>query len=349
MNKKEILLAVSGGIDSAVSIHLLQQSGFKVHGVYFEFWHWENETVSDKHHILQLISRILKVEIETLDYRESFRKSIIQSFITEQKNGLTPNPCVRCNPTVKFRLLQELADKRGVHHISTGHYARVKHDMINEHHLLKTGVDADKDQSYVLCYLDQSILSRVVFPMGELIKKEVYEIGKNLNLPLQKNSESQDLCFVKPENYTLFLKEVLGKPKKGEIVNSSGQVIGTHDGLQFYTIGQRKRIRVSNKEAFYVLRKDINSNKLIVGMQKELDNPEFFIHHINWIPQKPKMPFTSDVKIRYRSKRFRCRVDEKENDIYKISCETSPRGVTPGQYAVFYEGDYVIGGGKILG
>lgn len=345
--KERILLAVSGGIDSAVAIHLLQQRGFAVRGVHFNFWHWENNYLHETKTVLKDLADRFNITIETVDQRQFFKHEVVEPLVDAQISGATPNPCVRCNPMVKFRLLKEMADADGIKCFSTGHYARVEFDAHQNRYLLKTGVDATKDQSYMLCFLSQGILSRVVFPLGEFSKREIYEIGKGYGLPIDESDESQDLCFVKPENYRDFLQSAIGEPAPGPILNANGEVLGTHDGLIFYTIGQRKGIKVSSHRPYYVLRKDPKTNSLVVGYVEDLDRLSFEMVEPNWIFHLPEFPLQTEVKIRYQSSRIPCEVKRIEKDRYSISLGKPLRGITPGQYAVFYQNDYVLGGGKI--
>ncbi len=343
---KVVLLAISGGIDSAVAIYLLQQAGFKVHGVNFSFWHWEEDRYYSNEKSLQEIQEAFGITIERVDYRDQFKQIVVDPFISDQRAGLTPNPCVRCNPMVKFKLLISQADQQGTKYVSTGHYARVVYEHESGKFLLLTGMDKKKDQSYMLCYLNQDILARTIFPLGHYLKEDIYKIGKQIGLSITEEKESQDLCFVLPEHYPEFLQAGI-QTGAGEIINSSGTILGMHNGLQNYTIGQRKGIRLSASKPYYVIRKEPTQNKLVVGFQEELDRPTFMVEDINWITREPALPLHADVKIRYHSKRIPGNISSSMNNQYKITLASPLQGVTPGQYAVFYDGDIVIGGGRI--
>ncbi len=349
VNKKKIIVALSGGVDSAVAVYLLQKDGYIVHGLHFNFWHWEGggETLSSRK--LDELQKILKIEIKRVSFQNAFKQHIVEDFISSQKLGLTPNPCVRCNPKVKFKLLIEYANQLGIEKVATGHYVRVEFDTGRKCYLLKTAEDLKKDQTYMLSFLNQEILSRSIFPLGNFTKRETYAVGDNLGLPINEDDESQDLCFVKPENYKRFLRDEIGEVKKGKIVNTAGDVVGTHEGLVFYTIGQRKGIKVSAPRALYVIKKDPLSNTLIVGYKEELERKSFQIADPNWICGKMKMPQTADVKIRYQSKRVKSTIRDKGDEKYIVELSKPQLGITPGQYAVFYNRDSVIGGGKIIG
>jgi len=346
--QNKIMLAVSGGIDSAVAIHLLQERGFTVFGVHFNFWHWETDRGKSEMDVLNSLEEIFGIDILTVNYETEFKNIIVDQLISDQKQGFTPNPCVRCNPFVKFRLLMDLADKEKIKNIATGHYARVYYDSQSDRFLLKTAADKNKDQSYVLCYLTQEILSRSIFPLGDYTKQQIYKIGINLGLPITEESESQDLCFVKPENYTKFLEENISSNISGNICGLDGKVLGKHNGLHHYTIGQRKGIRIPAVEPYYVLRKIVATNTLIVGSKDDLDKIIFEVDNVNWIINKPSGTIAADVKIRYRSNRFPAQIIAMDKGRYRIITEDPVRAITPGQYAVFYKDDIVIGGGRIL-
>jgi tRNA-specific 2-thiouridylase len=347
-DKEKILIAVSGGIDSAVAIKILIDLGYDVEGVHFNFWHWEEKDTKKNDQILSRISTLFRVPIHQLDQQQQFKDVVIKSFMAEQKNGLTPNPCVLCNPSMKFKLLKYHADALGIDAIATGHYARTEFNRDQNRYLLKIGVDPNKDQSYMLCYLDQDTLARTIFPLGNYLKKDVYQIGKELGLPIESHDESQDLCFVEPENYHHFIKSEIGRLSSGKIINTAGEIVGNHDGLALYTIGQRKGIKVSSHRPYYVIRKEVKTNTLIIGYEEELERDSLEMIEPNWIYKGPKMPLRADVKIRYRTASVSSLIEKNENGHFMIKLEKPLRGITPGQYAVFYDNEYVIGGGKII-
>lgn len=347
-DREKILIAVSGGIDSAVAIKILLDLGYDVEGVHFNFWHWEKRDSKINGQILDEVSALFGITIHQIDYQQQFKETVIKSFIADQKYGFTPNPCILCNPFMKFKLLKDQADALGIHAIATGHYARTEFDLARNRYLLKTGVDPKKDQSYMLCYLDQDILARTIFPLGKYLKKDVYKFGKDLGLPIKDSDESQDLCFVEPENYHHFLKSEIDQSTAGKIVNTAGEIVGDHDGLPLYTIGQRKGIKVSSHRPYYVIRKEITTNTLVIGYEEELERDYFEMIEPNWIYKDPQMPLRADVKIRYRSARISSLVEINLNGHFVIKLEQPLRGITPGQYAVFYDNEYVIGGGKII-
>jgi len=350
--KKIVALAVSGGIDSAIAAYILQKMGYEVVGVHFQFWTWENDISSlekSRRILIDDISEKIGFRIETIKQEKYFKKTIVNKFLSELSNGQTPNPCVRCNQFVKFKLLKDFAEKENIFIIATGHYARVEFMHGGNYKLIK-GIDPEKDQSYVLCNLNQELLSRIIFPLGETYKKDNIDLGKNLGLKIIGFSESQDLCFVNSNHYKQFISESIPNSiKPGDIVDNSEKILGQHKGLAYYTIGQRKGIRVSAKEPYYVISKDFIRNRLIVGHMDELGRDQMVVNYLNWINKQPEMPFTCDVKIRYRSSYIRCSIERASKNTIRVTLSQKLRDITPGQYAVFYSGDEVLGGGKISG
>jgi len=349
--KKVVALAISGGIDSAISAHLLKEMGYEVMGVHFRFWAWENDLSnlsSLKKSLIDDIKEKIDFKIEILKYEDFFKKTVVENFISELSNGRTPNPCVICNPLVKFKLLKDFADKEEIAYISTGHYARVKYDH-DGFFKLKKGIDLQKDQSYMLCYINQELLSRTIFPLGETFKKDNINLGKKLGLKTIEFGESQDLCFVNTDHYKQFVSEsVPDLICPGDIINTSGKKIGRHEGLSFYTTGQRKGIKVSAEKPYYVIRKDSVKNQLIVGHIEELGRDQMVVTDLNWIHHEPITPFKCNVKIRYRSSSVDCSIEKINKTAFRVKLSHKLRDITPGQYAVFYAEDEVLGGGKIF-
>jgi len=350
--KKKVALAISGGIDSAISAYLLQEMGYEVVGVHFQFWTWEknlSNSATLRKTLIDDIKKKIGIRVETIKKESFFKKTIVNNFLSDLSKGHTPNPCVRCNPFVKFKLLRDFAEKEKIFYISTGHYARIKYNRDRNFKLIK-GIDSEKDQSYVLCNLNQKLLSRAIFPLGETYKKDNIVLGKSLDLKIIEFPESQDLCFVSTNHYKQFISESIPNSiQPGDIIDNSKNIIGQHKGLVYYTIGQRKNIRVSAEKPYYVIRKDFIQNRLVVGHIDELGRDQMIVNNLNWITKQPKMPFTCDVKIRYRSPYVRCRIEIASESAIKVNLSRKLRDITPGQYAVFYSGDEVLGGGIIFG
>ncbi len=371
-----IVVGLSGGVDSAVTVYLLKKSGYEVVGVFLEMLNGEKEFKRTEKLAKQLGIKLIKKDIQKI-----FKKEIIDKFVNNYKNGLTPNPCIVCNPQIKFKYLFEVADELRVEKVATGHYARVRlgkifevpshstgqavfHDEGNhdsEQIFLQKAKDKTKDQSYFLYKLTQQELQRVEFPLGELSKKEVKKIAEKVGLDVPK-SESQDVCFLKDfKNLEEFLSKSLNKKEivAGEIVNNQGETIGAHKGLLMYTIGQRKGLNIGGGGPFYVVGKDFVKNQLIVSNDKQdnkLFTKEILIDKVNWINKTPKEDKNYKIKIRYQMKsveatlgKYKNSFDDKKVDSekWKIKCTENIWAVAPGQSLVVYDGDRVVGGGII--
>ena len=350
--KRKVAVAISGGIDSAISAYLLKEMGYEVVGINFQFWTWENDPLDlsiERKSLIDDIMGKIGFNIEILEYEDLFRKNVVEKFLTELSQGRTPNPCVICNPLMKFKLLKDYADKEEIAYISTGHYARVIYER-DGFFKLKKGIDFQKDQSYMLSYLNQELLSRTIFPLGGTYKKDNINLGKKLGLKAIEFGESQDLCFVNTDHYKQFISESIPNLiNSGDIVDTSGKKMGQHEGLVYYTIGQRKGIKISAEKPYYVIRKDSIRNELVIGHLDELGGDQMIVNNLNWIHHEPITPFTCDVKIRYRSPSIGCNIEKINNNVFRVRLSRNLRDITPGQYAVFYAEDEVLGGGKISG
>lgn len=349
---KIVAVAISGGIDSAISAYLLKEMGYEVLGINFQFWTWENDPPSISTVRISLLDDIMEkvgINIEILKYEDLFLNNVVDKFLSELSQGRTPNPCVICNPLVKFKILKDYADKEKIAYISTGHYARVKYDH-DGFFKLKKGIDRQKDQSYMLSYLNQELLSRTIFPLGRTYKKDNINLGKKLGLKTIEFGESQDLCFVNTDHYKQFIKKSIPDfIHPGDIVDNYGKKMGQHEGLVYYTIGQRKGIKISAEKPYYVISKDLMRNQLVIGHLDELGGDKMVVNDLNWIHHEPITPFTCEVKIRYRSPSVRCTVNKINKNVFSVKLSCNLRDITPGQYAVFYSDDEVLGGGKISG
>ena len=365
-------IAISGGVDSLTAAYLLKKQGHKLIGIHFitgyetrPFYHTNIKDVatsgtnsytttpsSTKDYICQNVSNLaeqLGICIEIIDCGAEFKKNVVDNFIQTYKAGKTPNPCMVCNSSIKFGTVLDFARKMGATHIATGHYARVIKDRKNRYHLLK-GIDPQKDQSYFLALLKQKQLAGACFPLGNLTKSEVLKISKEKKLQPIANRESQDICFIKDNNYGYFLEQQQGfKPKPGLIKDLNGNLLGKHKGLHLYTIGQRKGINCPASEPYYVVTIDIKRNILIVGSKKDLLLKECKIIKINWINQEPISLIKVYVRIRYRHKAIEAGLLPIGKQAAIVKFKNPQLSITPGQGAVFYIGDEVIGGGWIEG
>ncbi len=329
---KKVIVAMSGGVDSSVAATLLKKQGFQVIGVFMKL----NNISGDARIRAKNVAQAIKIPFFVLDFRKEFRKKVINFFLKEYKAGFTPNPCVTCNKEIKFGLLMEKALASGADFIATGHYVRFKNGR------LFRAKDDSRDQSYFLWRLNQKQLKRVLFPMGDFTKAETRALARKFKLAVAETPASQEICFV-PDNINEFLKRYF-KPKKGKVVDVSGKVLGEHQGLIFYTIGQRKGIMLE-QGPYWVKDKDAKKNILIVTKnEKDLLKKELFFRDINWLSGKePKLPMKIMAKIRYRSKVAPVTVFKNNRAVFI----QSQRAVTPGQSVVFYRGRELIGGGVI--
>lgn len=343
---RKVIVAMSGGIDSSVSAALLKRAGFDVVGVFMKFWADGPKSVVNRCCTLEsekrarLVAEKLDIPFYVFNFEKEFKKKVVDYFLAEYKAGRTPNPCVVCNKEIKFGLLFKKILSLNADYIATGHYARLRQEKLYK------GKDKNKDQSYFLWKLNQKILKHTLFPVGDYAKTEVRKLAKKFNLPVLNIPESQEVCFIQTTTAD-FLKKYL-KSKPGKIINTKGVVIGKHQGLWFYTIGQRKGIGFS-KGPFYVLDKDIKKNTLIVTKnEKDLYKKELIVKNVNWASEI-KFPLKVMAKIRYRHKLASAIVDKN-----KVIFAKPQRAITPGQSVVFYlprgkagRGQELLGGGVI--
>ena len=348
-----VFVAMSGGVDSAVTAAKLLVEGFQVTGIYMSTWkdpHWlaSQQKQSAPGELAKKVADALNIPFINMDVRDQFYETVVHSFINQYLAGLTPNPCLFCNPRVKWGLLQATALIEGADYFSTGHYARIVRTSSGEVEL-RRGVDRTKDQSYVLSMLSQTQLSKTLLPLGELTKTEVRAMAHDLNLPVADQEESQDLCFIGKEGYRDFLERMAPEAASpGEIVDMDGKILGRHEGLAFYTIGQRKGIRLAAPEPYYVVGKDQAQNRLVVGFIERTGQKALKAAQANWIAGKPPAQGEEyDVMIRYRANPVKARLLAVTENNFELEFTETVRGITPGQVAVLYLGDICLGGGFI--
>ncbi len=358
MAKKKIKVAVgmSGGVDSSVAAALLKKQGYEVIGIFMHFWsdpHYAGKQTPankccsiDAKNDARRVAEVLNIPLYTFNLDQSFKKYIVDNFLDQYKNGLTPNPCVRCNQFIKFGLFWEKARALGCQYISTGHYAQIKKDK-KGYHLIE-GKDQTKDQSYFLYRLTPEILKHCIFPVGKYKKSQTREIAKNFNLPVFQKRDSQEICFVPEKEHYNFLQRYL-KLKPGNIVSQSGKKLGKHQGLPLYTIGQRKGLELSGGP-WYVVDLNFKKNELIITNNPQdpaLNSDIMYISEINWL-QKIKLPANLEIRIRYMHKGEKGILSQEKKDLYKVQFKNKQRAITPGQSAVFYKNKEVLGGGIIV-
>ena len=337
-----IAAAVSGGVDSLVTAHLLQQSGHRVFGLHF-LTGFESIPVP-----INRIAEQLHIPVETIDIRDAFKRHVVDYFTATYKACKTPNPCLVCNPSIKFGILYDFARKKGANRLATGHYARITRDSDGRCHLLD-GIDSGKNQAYFLAFLSQSQLSRACFPLGELTKSEVRARAAEAGLKPVTADESQDVCFIRGTSYGDFLTCRQGlESRPGEIVDEQGNILGRHEGLHLFTIGQRRGINCPSSEPYYVLQLDRDNNRLVVGSKNRLNVKECRVENINWIQPPSSATIEVQVKIRYRHNAVAATVDLRESGRAMVRFQQPEAAVTPGQGAVFYDNEEVLGGGFIV-
>lgn len=345
--KPLVAVAMSGGVDSSVTAALLLEQGYSVIGVTMQlFQHPQNITDA------KIAAATLGISHYVFDFRQAFQDRIIQYFCKEYEAGRTPNPCVYCNPQIKFGLLFEKSEKFGAQRLATGHYVNVEYDDTRHRYLLRTATTAAKDQSYFLYRLSQEQLARSMFPLARMTKKTIREKAKKLKLEhVAEKEESQENCFIAGQSYQQFLEDYLppGAKKPGPIVDTTGKVLGQHQGIHLYTIGQRKGLGIALGTPRYVVAIHPETNTIVIGENDDLLAQEFFVHHLNYIAiDRLTSPMDAEVKIRYRNPGTRAQIIPGESDDeVKVIFETPQRAVTPGQSAVFYQDDIVVGGGII--
>lgn len=354
--RPRVVVAMSGGVDSSVAAALLVEEGYEVIGMMMRLWSEPGcgpdapanrcctpDQVADARRVADRLG----IPFYVVDVKDYFRRSIVQFFIDEHATGRTPNPCIECNREIRFGYLLERARALGAQYLATGHYARV--EKTADGYRLRKGVDAGKDQSYVLHVLDQESLGSVLFPVGDYTKAKVREMAERLDLPVAAKQESMDLCFLGDGDYRRFLQEYApASVQPGPILTSEGEQVGEHEGLPFYTIGQRKGLGISAGRPLYVLRKEVEDNALIVGSREELGRTELLVRDVNWLDGKvPADPLPADVKIRYKAKPLAATVYPLDDGRARVEFEAFVYGATAGQGAVFYDGDVCLGGGLI--
>ena len=348
---KRVLVAMSGGVDSSVAAALLREAGHDLVGVTLHLWDADGEqqvgrccAPEDRDDARRTCEHI-GIPHYVLDEREAFRSQVVDPFVTDYQAGRTPIPCVSCNRTVKLTYLAEVARRFDATHIATGHYARLERADGGELRLLR-GRDADKDQSYFLFGLPQSTLERLVFPLGDLTKSEVREAGRRLGVPNADKPESQELCFVPDGRVGDFINRQGSPTQSGNIVDPDGKVLGRHEGVANFTRGQRRGLGLGGGGTRYVLRIVPETAEVVVGDESQLYDQRLTATEAHWVTGRPADPFQGEVRIRYRHRGALARVTPTGGG-FEVRFDEPQRAITPGQAAVVYRGDEVIGGGFI--
>ncbi len=348
IKKLRVAVGLSGGVDSSVAAYLLKEIGYEVCGVHMICWDEKTAgcTADQDRKDAARVAAYLGISFEALNFVKEYKDKVIDYFYSEYKAGRTPNPDVMCNKEIKFGMFLNWAVKNGFDYIATGHYARVRGSS-----LLK-GVDDTKDQSYFLYRLGSEQLKRTIFPLGEMYKKDVRKLAEKIGLHNSNKPDSVGICFVGEVDIKKFLQREI-KIRKGNVMDKEGNIIGKHDGMEFYTIGQRHGYTLNKYLGLptYVIAKNPERNEIVVGFVEDVNKNEFEVDDLSFVEKKPEFAFGCVVRVRHLGEFYNASVtflDDKKSKV-KVLCENPVFGVAPGQSAVFYDGDIVIGGGTIHG
>ena len=351
MENKKVLLGMSGGVDSSVSAVLLQEKGYEVIGTTLELFVGSSCCNTNTYLDAKNVCNSIGIPHFTYDYKKEFKEYVINDFINCYANQITPNPCIECNKFMKFGFMYEKAQELGCEYIATGHYAKTEYSEKYKRWVLKKSNAGKKDQSYVLWSIPKELISKILFPLSDFESKEqIRDIAREHNLKVANKPDSEDICFIPDGNYKKFLETNSDiKPKEGNIVNKKGEILGKHNGLYNYTIGQRKGLGISYKVPLFVIGFNKNKNELIVGEESEIYQKEMIVNNINLLlVDKLEGKTDVNVKVRYSSKEEKATIEMIGEDMIKVTFENPVARITPGQSAVFYIGDIVFGGGKIV-
>jgi tRNA-specific 2-thiouridylase len=345
--KKKIVVAMSGGVDSSVAAALLVEQGYDVQGVSLRMWE-ENQgpRVCSDHRGAAEVAKLLGISHTLLDLRAQFVETVVKPFASDYLHGRTPNPCVACNRDFKLGTLLKWAREQGADCVATGHYARIRRDDAASKVALFRGADRGKDQSYFLFALSREQLSHTYFPLGEMHKTEVREQARRLDLPIAERQESQDICF---GDYKALVSSYADETETtgGDVVDRTGKVLGRHGGIHSVTVGQRRGLGISAAEPLYVVGIEDETKRVIMGKKNELASHGLIARSINWLEVPSGGELEAEVQIRYRAAAIACVITQHDDQACEIRFKEPVAAVTPGQAAVFYRGEQLIGGGWI--
>lgn len=357
MDKNKVVIGMSGGVDSSVAAYILKKQGYDVIGVTMQIWQDEQgekeggccslSAVEDA----RKVASKLNIPYYVMNFKDVFKDKVIDYFVNEYGKGRTPNPCIACNRYVKFEELLKRANQLGAYYVATGHYGKIMYDENIQRYLLKKSETSKKDQTYALFNMTQEQLKHTLMPLGEFNnKKEVRKIAKKLDLVVADKKDSQEICFVKDDDYTKFIQENADyNIEPGNFVDTKGNILGKHTGISNYTIGQRKGLGLAIGKPVYVVDILPEKNQVIIGDNSEVFGKELIADDINWISiKKLDKPIKVKAKIRYNSKEQSATVIPLDENKVKVIFKNPVRAITRGQFVVFYDEDIVVGGGTIL-
>lgn len=346
---RKVVVGLSGGVDSSTAAAILHDQGYEVEGLTLWLMKGKGQCCSEGMVDAAKLCEQMGIPHHIVDSRDRFQENIVDYLVSGYSAGVTPLPCSQCNKAVKFSpMLSYAREQLGIDCIATGHYARTRYDAATGRHQLLRAIDRSKDQSYFLYDLSQEVLARVIFPLGETPKTETRRIAASFGLHTADKPESQDLCLVEANgSMRAFLDKYL-TPQQGDIVDQSGRVLGKHDGVHHYTIGQRKGLGVAHSEPLYVIGLDAQNNRVIVGDRSATLSAECTVRQVNWVSiAQPDVPIKAEAQIRYRSTAMAATIIPLEGDRVRLVFDEPQSSITPGQAAVWYDGEVLLGGGII--
>ena len=356
MTKKRVLAAMSGGVDSSAAVKLLLDKGYEVAGATMHLYNNEDIGIREKTccslndvEDARLVALKLGIDFHVFNFSDEFKMRVMDDFVNTYLSGGTPNPCIECNKHLKFGRFLERAELLGFDYIATGHYVTSHYDEASGRWLLKRSADRAKDQSYVLYGMTQHQLAHTIFPVGDMNKTDIRALAEENGLINAHKRDSQDICFIPDGDYAKFITEAAGEQPAGDIVLSDGTVLGKHRGLIHYTVGQRRGVGVSYSEPLFVTSKDMAQNKLIMGTAEQLCSKTLTAGEVNFITvDKLTSPLKCTAQTRYHQQDVPCTVFQTDENTVKVEFDKPHKAISKGQAVVFYDGEYVVGGGKIL-